>query len=469
MIERRVLVVDDEPGARMVLERSLTRGQYEVVTAEGGDQALDLFREQPFPVVVTDINMPGMSGFELLDEVRKHKPDSAVLMITAYADLNSAVEALRRGADDYIIKPIKPDLIVKAVDRVFEKLLLSDEVRYLRSQIRDQWGFENIVGTSEALKRSIRMALRVSPSDETILISGGSGTGKELFARAIHLSSPRRQKRFIAVNCGALPEQLIESELFGHRKGAFTSAVANKEGLVMEANGGTVFFDEVSELPTPMQVKFLRFLQDHFVRPVGALKEVHADVRVLAATNKDLQAEVDSGRFREDLYFRLRVLELHVPSLRDRREDIPVLVRYFIKKHGERSGRDELAVPDEIMELLINYDWPGNAREVENLVKHLLIMCEGTEVTRDDLPAFLALGTSSGDVGARDMAYLAQGRSYSEIRSKVLEDFNRQIITEALELEGWNISRAAERLGTAKSNVIRLMKRFGLTRDDLVP
>lgn len=469
MIERRVLVVDDEPGARMVLERSLVRGQYEVVTAEAGERALDLFRDQPYPVVVTDINMPGMSGFELLDEVRKLKPDSAVLMITAYADLNSAVEALRRGADDYIVKPIKPDLIVKAVDRVFEKLLLRDEVRYLRSQIRDQWGFENIVGTSEALKRSIRMAHRVAPSDETILITGGSGTGKELFARAIHLSSPRRQKRFIAVNCGALPEQLMESELFGHRKGAFTSAVANKEGLIMEADGGTVFFDEVSELPTPMQVKFLRFLQDHFVRPVGALKEVHADVRVLAATNKDLQAEVDAGRFREDLYFRLRVLELHVPSLRDRREDIPVLMRYFIKKHGERSGRDDLTVPDDIMEMLCAYDWPGNAREVENLVKHLLIMCEGTEVTRDDLPAFLALGTSSGDIGSRDMAYLTQGRSYSEIRSKVLEDFNRQIITEALELEGWNISRAAERLGTAKSNVIRLMKRFGLTRDDITP
>lgn len=464
MLKRRVLVVDDEPGALVVLERTLNRADYEVAKAVSADDGLKRFEEEPYPVVVTDINMPGRSGFELLDDVKRTRPESAVLMVTAYADLNSAVEALRRGADDYIVKPIKPDLIIRAVDRAFEKLQLREEVRYLQSQIRDQYGFETIVGASESLRATIKMAARVAPTDENILITGASGTGKEMFARAIHLSSNRRAKRFIPVNCGALPEHLIESELFGHVRGAFTSAVVSKDGLMTEGDGGTVFFDEISELPLPTQVKLLRFLEDHHVRPVGGLKETRVDVRVIAATNKNLDDEVKASRFREDLFFRLRVLEVRIPPLMERREDVPTLVKYFIEKHGQRSGRQTLDVPPEVMARLQSYDWPGNVRELENMVKHLLIMCDNPVVLCSDLPGYLREEPAEP---TRREAYLSDGKSYSEIRSKVLEDFNRTILTEALDLEEWNISRAAERLGTAKSNVIRLMKRFNLNREGI--
>ncbi|MCZ7583188.1 MAG: sigma-54 dependent transcriptional regulator [Deltaproteobacteria bacterium] len=338
---------------------------------------------------------------------------------------------------------------------------MKDEIKYLKSQIQEQYGFESIIGTSESIRETIRMASRLAPTDESVLITGASGTGKELFARAIHFASPRQNHRFIAVNCGALPEHLIESELFGHKKGAFTGATSDKVGLIQEAHRGTIFLDEIAELPQQLQVKLLRFLQDHKIRAVGGLKESQVDVRVVAATNKVLEDEVAEERFREDLYYRLRVLELRIPPLKERRDDIPVLVRFFLEKFAKRSGRDAFEVPPKVMARLQEYDWPGNVREIENLAKHLVIMCEDNEVRLDDLPPYLQDSPKRQTGG-----FLGTGESYSEIRSRVLEDFNQSILTEALELEDWNISRAAERLGTAKSNVIRLMKRFDLSKKE---
>ncbi|MBZ0270781.1 sigma-54 dependent transcriptional regulator [bacterium] len=466
MIERRILVVDDEPGARLVLERSLARANCTVECAENGEQALEKFRNQSFPVVVTDINMPGMSGLDLLREIREQQPETAVLMITAYADLDSAIQAIRSGAYDYIVKPIKPDLMVKAVDRAFEKLELRDEVTYLQSQIREHYGFDAIVGQSPAIKETVRLAARVAGTDESVLITGPSGTGKELFARAIHLSSPRDKHRFIAVNCGGFPDHLLESELFGYKRGAFTGAATDKPGLIAEADNGTIFFDEIAELPIGMQVKLLRFLQDHHIRPVGAVKEQLVNVRVVAATNRDLEAEVAEGKFREDLYYRLRVLAVEVPALKDRPEDIPVLLQYFAERTARRMGKAPPEFSEAAAKRLAEYEWPGNVRELENLVKNVLIMNDARVIQPGHLPAYVTQPDSGGKKNGfiSEGNLLASGASYSDLRNKVLEDFNQAILSEALELENWNISKAAERLGTAKSNVIRLMKRFHLQK-----
>lgn len=458
MRNRRVLIVDDESGARVVLERSLGRAGYQVHSAENGVAALKLFTENPFPVVITDINMPGMNGLELLRRIHETNPETCVVIITAYADLKSAVEALRNGAYDYIFKPLKPDLMVKAADRAFEKWSLRNEVRYLQRQFEDQFGFDSIIGGSKAMRETIRMAQKIAPTDESVLITGESGTGKELFARAIHLSSLRKNRRFVAVNCGALPENLVESELFGHKKGAFTNATADKIGLITEADGGSIFLDEVSEFSQALQVKLLRFLQDHYIRPVGAVKESHVNVRVIAATNRSLDEEVKAGRFREDLYYRLRVLVVSVPPLREHPEDVPVLMKFFLDKFAKRSGFAAPNIPEEVMRKLAAYEWGGNVRELENLAKHLIIMTDGPTVVEKDIISYL------GPTAKDPKPLLSEGLKYSELRSKVLERFNQQIITEALNQEGWNISRAAIRLGTAKSNVVRLMKKFNLSK-----
>lgn len=459
MIRKRVLIVDDEPSALAILERSIDQKEYEMVKAYSGEHALELFCEKPFPVVVTDVAMPGISGIDLLVELRKREPDVLVLIMTAYADLTSSINAIRSGAYDYIVKPCKPEFIIKALERAFEKLSLSNEVRYLKSQIEKDHSFQSIVGISDEIRQAVRTANRIARTDECVLITGESGTGKEMFARAIHQSSHRKNNRFVPVNCAAFPDNLIESELFGYVKGAFTGADRDTMGLIEEAHNGTIFFDEISELVPSTQVKLLRFLQDHNIRRVGSTKEKHVNVRIIAATNRSLEDMVASGAFRDDLLFRLRVLTLRIPALCDRVEDITVYLNYFLDKFSRHTRRETLKVSDEVMEILNRYLWPGNVRELENLTRHLVVMCDGPVIEKDNLPSFLF--TSSSCPSAYP-SYLSAGGTYSEIRTQVLENFNQSIIAEALELESGNISRAAERLGTAKSNVIRLMKRFNM-------
>ncbi len=463
-MEKGVLLVDDEPGALLVLERTLRDDGYRLAKAQSGEEALDLFLKKPFPVVVTDINMPGMSGLELLDKLRETAPDTLVIMLTAYGDFESAVEALRAQAYDYLTKPFKPEEIQKCLERAFRKLAAAEPAPLARPPGQEPRGFESIVGTSEALRKAVRLAGKLALSDETLLITGASGTGKELFARAIHEASSRSAFRFVPINCSAFPDSLAEAELFGHIRGAFTGASNNRAGLIEVADRGTVLLDEVSELQPNVQVKLLRFLQDYRIRRLGSTSERPLDVRVIAATNKPLEDEVAGNRFRADLFFRLRVLELRLPSLSARPEDIPVYMCHFLEEFCGRNGREPLNVSQDAMGVLRGFSWPGNVRELENLARRLAVTCDGPTVEVEDLkPLYQA---------SRERRwtpqYLNNGANYSDARSQVLEDFNQAIISEALDLEGWNISRAAARLGTAKSNVIRIMRRFNISREDVL-
>jgi two-component system, NtrC family, response regulator len=457
-MKKRLLIVDDEEGMRNVLARALAQAGYTPTSVESAEDALRVLEEGPVPpVVVSDLNMGGMDGLALTKIIKEKYPETIVLIITAYSELDSAVEAMRIGAYDYISKPFQPDLLVAAVDRAFEKNHLSDKVKTLSEQLNLQQGFEAIIGNSRAMRNAIDRAKKIAAVDEAVLVTGESGTGKELFARAIHKNSKRGNTPLIVVNCAAIPESLLESELFGHKKGAFTGATVDKTGLVQAANGGMIFFDEVGELPVPIQAKLLRFLQDHKVRRLGDVEEVDIDVRVIVATNKDLKKEAEAGRFRDDLFYRLRVLELYVPPLREHPEDIPFLLDHFLNKCENCPCDLGTCILPDGLSALQKYSWPGNVRELENLIKQLKVLCAGTGITASSLPEYLA----EPGAATRSFSMPAQG-TYSERREKVLQQFNREIISDALRAEGGNISRASESLGTAKSNLLRLMKKYAI-------
>jgi two-component system response regulator PilR (NtrC family) len=386
MPKARVLVVDDEKSMRDLLSITLEKEGYDVLTAAGGEPAIETLHRETVDVVITDLRMPKVDGMQVLRAAKEISPDTAVIVITAVASTETAVEAMKLGAYDYITKPFKLDEVNLIVRNALERKRLRDENLYLRRQLETQHRFENIIGKSSRIAEVFDTVRKISDSPSTAMITGESGTGKELVARAIHFNSFRRDKPFVSVNCGAIPEGLMESELFGHVRGAFTGAVANKVGLFSAAESGTLFLDEITEIPPLLQVKLLRAIQLREIRRVGDTKDMKTDVRLIAASNRDLEGAVEEGILREDLFYRLNVIPIQLPPLRERREDIPLLVAHFLQKFGKELGKDVRGVAPEAMAVLERYHWPGNIRELENVLERAIVLGAGEMLGVDSLP-----------------------------------------------------------------------------------
>lgn len=450
----RILVVDDDDSLRWVLQTQLEEMGYQVSTAEDGHVALAAISRDAPSLVLTDWKMPGLSGIELLQRIRDGYPDLPVVIMTAYGTIQSAVEAMRCGAYDYLTKPIDYEELGLVVNRVLDHFRLLAEVHTLRACLDRKYGFENIIGHSEALLTVLDTAVRAAQSDSTILIHAETGTGKELLARAVHFNSRRRDKPFITINCGAIPRELLESELFGHVKGSFTGAVAHKAGKVELANRGTLFLDEIGEMPSELQVKLLRLLQQGELDKVGATGPVKVDVRFVAATHRNLRAMIEDGTFREDLYYRLAVIPLELPPLRDRAEDIPELVQHFFVKERERQGRPGLVLPASLLPRFQSYRWPGNIRELENVLERIVVLARGEEITLADLPDFLRRERSPVDTLQLELP--AQGIS--------LESIEKELLIRALEKFSGNQTHAARYLDISRKALIYRMEKHGIRR-----
>ena len=386
MIPKRILIVDDEESFRHMLSVILIKEGYEVDTSSNGEEGLQKASASPFDQILCDIRMPRMDGLVFLREIKKTGAETTVIMMSAYGTVDTAIEAMKLGAYDYISKPFKPDEIILTLRKSEEREQLRRENQLLRKEVGKEYSFENIVSKNEKMQKMFDVIKKVSQYKSTVLISGESGTGKELVARALHYNSDRSQSPFIAVNCGAIPENLLESELFGHAKGAFTDAIRTKKGLFEEADGGTLFLDEIGELPGQLQVKLLRVLQEGEIRRIGESKPIQIDVRIVAATVKDLSKEVNEGHFREDLFYRLNVLPIHIPPLRERKEDIPLLIQHFIGKYNQTMNKNVADVDHNAMDTLMNYKWYGNVRELENTIERAIVLSEKNNIELENLP-----------------------------------------------------------------------------------
>lgn len=452
----RILVVDDDENLRWVLKTQLEDMGYTVSAAANGEEAFAEIEKNAPALILTDLKMPEVSGMDLLDRVRSEWPEIPVVIITAFATVQSAVQAMRAGAYDYLTKPIDFDELAVVVSRALEHYRLIAEVRTLRASLDRKYGFESIIGHSEALLSLLDTAARAAQSDSTILIHAETGTGKELLARAIHFNSRRRDKPFITINCGAIPRELLESELFGHVKGSFTGAVAHKTGKVEMAHGGTLFLDEIGEMPPELQVKVLRLVQQGELEKVGATSPVKVDVRFVAATHRNLKAMIEDGAFREDLYYRLAVIPLELPPLRDRAGDIPELVEHFFVKTREKQGRTNLVLPPALLPRFQNYCWPGNIRELENVIERIVVLARGDEITILDLPDFLQRGRPAMD--AIQLELPSSGIS--------LEGVEKELIMRALEKFEGNQTHAAKYLDISRKALRYRTEKYGISKKD---
>jgi two-component system response regulator PilR (NtrC family) len=451
----RVLVVDDERGMRDFLEIFFRREGMPVATAASVPEARALLEADDFDLVMTDVQMPGESGLGLLRFVKESAPETIVIVITAFATTETAIEAMKQGAYDYLTKPFKIDELRLVVGKALEKKLLTVENKRLRSELRTQARQRILIGTSPAMQRVYDLMAQVAGTRTSVLVCGESGTGKELVARGIHALSERRDKPFVAVNCGAIPENLLESELFGHVKGSFTGAVQNKPGLFEVAHGGTLFLDEVGELPATPQVKLLRAIQEKQIRRVGANADAAVDVRILTATNRDLHEESQAGRFREDLYYRLNVIQITLPPLRERLEDVPLLARHFLEKFAREQGRPPCSLSDATLERLLAYDFPGNVRELENTIERAVALCRGEVIEPDVLPAALLAPRASGNVAA---VLPPPGTTLDDLMNR----FERDLLMAALAKAGGVKKRAAQLLGITFRSFRYRLEKLGL-------
>jgi two-component system response regulator HydG len=441
-----ILIVDDEPAARTTLALLLRKRGHRVVQAEGAKAAAKALTETAFDLVVTDLRMPDGDGLEVLRTTKAHYSDAVVILLTAYAGWESAKEAMRLGAFDYFEKGKEPDEFLHRVDKALEEKGLRRENENLRRQVRERYSLPGIIAHSKEMQQVLELVMRVAPTDATVLIQGESGTGKEVIAKAIHHASRYANGPFIAVNCGALPEPLLESEIFGHVKGAFTGATGHKRGLFEEAHDGTFFLDEIGDMPLTLQVKFLRALQEGEVRRVGSNQPTTANVRVLAATNRNLAQLMQRGQFREDLYYRLNVIPIVLPPLRERREDIPTLAEHFLGRFGQKQGRP-LRLAAAAVERLLRYAWPGNVRELENAMEHTAILARNDTIGPDELPPHIAAGARLGPA-----PILPQEQTLAEVE--------KSHILQTLERHSWNHSRAAEALGIGRTSLWRKLKDY---------
>ena len=449
-----ILIVDDEKNYLVVLEALLGPEGYETVTADNGEDALSLIRESDLDLVITDIKMPEINGMDLLDETKKIKPELPVILMTAYGTIEMAVEAMKRHAYDYITKPFKNEELKLTIKKALENYRLVKENRLLSEALSDRYRYGNIIGKSKPMLKIYDLISKVAQSRASILITGSSGTGKELIAKAIHYNSPRKERPFISINCGALTETLLESELFGHERGAFTGAVSMKKGRFELADGGTLFLDEIGEMPPSLQVKLLRVLQEMEFERVGGTKGIKVDVRVLSASNRDIKEDVTNNLFREDLFYRLNVIHIEVPPLRERIEDIKLLVKYFIEKYRKDEGKNEIELSPEAWKVLFNYSWPGNVRELENIVERAVVLHSGGLISVEDLPSEV-----SGDQEDLDIDRFIP---YDVPLQKTLEDIEEKLIRRALSRCDNIQSHAAELIGITKSLIQHKMKKYNI-------
>jgi two-component system NtrC family response regulator len=440
-------VVEDDDSQRRIIEYNLRQKGYAPAAVDSAEKALTILARTDFYLVISDIKLPGMDGIELMKRIRELKPEMPIVFITAFGTIEMAVAAMKLGAFDYITKPFDRDEFLLTIEKALEFRRLKDENIRLRSQLESHDIFADIIGVSPAMQEIFNTVRKVASSDATILITGESGTGKELIARAIHRASDRANRPMVTVNCAAIPKDLLESELFGHVTGAFTGAVKDKMGKFVLANGSTIFLDEIGDLPTDLQAKLLRILQERRVEPVGSNDSIAIDIRVIAATNHDLQSKVRSGSFREDLFYRLNVIPIHIPPLRERLDDIPHLIRYFLAKFSPNA---EISIDRKALECLGHHSWPGNIRELENILKRVMIFKNGNAIKMEDLPAEIANGRQSS--GSLDKSSFQSALIESEIN----------LITDALKVCGWNQSRAANRLGIPRHVLIYRMRKYNI-------
>ena len=465
----KILVLDDEEIIRKSARRVLEPAGYWVKTAASPGEALSFAATFSIDLVLSDLKMPEMDGIEFLRRVKEISPGTEVIIITGYGTVPGAVAALRYGAYDYIEKPINPEDLLQTVKRCLERKKLVSENRRLKREVRALYSLENMVGSSAPMQRVFELVSTVAGVDSTVLITGESGTGKELVARAIHYNSPRREGPFMVIDCVTIPETVMESELFGHMKGSFTGADTTEKGLIELAGGGTLFFDEIVNLPLQLQAKLLRVLQEKEYRPVGGRQTLSADVRFIAATNRDLLEMVRSGEFREDFYYRLNVFPLRVPPLRERRDDIPALAHHFLKKYSQQAGKDVEFISAQAVRLLMGHNWPGNVRELENAVHRAVILARSKTIGEKEI---LLEGRQEEKTRAEDAPPASKKMTLKELRQmkKKAKDeaagrLERTFVLEALERNGWNVTRAAREVGMERTGMHALMKKYGIKKD----
>lgn len=457
MPESKILIVDDEPHVREVLATLLIRTGYSVSTASGGQEALKMLSGSTFDLIISDVRMPRMSGIELLKNVKSTCPETEVIMITAHPE--TRVEAMSEGALDYITKPFNNDEVRIVVKKALEKKKLETENLLLRREVRERYTFGDILGNSPEMLRVYDLIEKIGPTRTNVLLEGESGTGKELAAKAIHYQSPRRDKPFVAITCGAIPDGLMESELFGHMKGSFTGAIANKAGLFEMADGGTVFLDEIGELPLPIQVKLLRVIQERNFRRVGGTEDITVDVRVISATNKTLEEEVKKGSFREDLYYRLNVLQIKMPPLRKRLSDVPVLARYFLDKYAKEHGKEVKSITPDAMRLLEGYHFPGNVRELENIIERGVALEQGEQLSAESLPGFIREGKR---IEGQPADIPPAGLDLEQ----VVGEYEKMLLLKALDKTGGVKKRAAKLLNISFRSIRYRLEKYGLNAGD---
>ena len=443
----KILIVDDEQIVRESLTNWLKEESYQVEAAENGPLALEKIRQAPFQVVLLDLKMPGMDGLQVLTELKKDFPDIEVIIMTAYGSVNTAVEAIKAGAYDYIVKPFDPEEVALLIKKILEHKNLILENILLRQKLEDKYEFEDLIGKSAVMQQVFELIRNVAPTQATVLITGESGTGKELVAKAIHAISPRRYEPFIALSCGALPDTLLESELFGYEKGAFTGAAHTKKGRFEMADGGTLFLDEVGEISLKTQIDLLRVLQEKAFRRLGGTELIKVDVRIISATNRDLAQAITQGIFRSDLFYRLNVVGLHLPSLRERREDIPLLAKHFLRRYAIEINKKIERLAPSALELLMEYNWPGNVRELENAIERAVVISPGHELT------------------AKDFTFLQPSPGFlNEPSARNLQELEKQHIHRILEENHWNISKTAVDLGIDRVTLYNKIKKYGFER-----
>lgn len=450
-----ILAVDDDKGQREILKAILEAEGYDVGVASGGADALSAVQKNRFDLVISDLKMPGMDGRALLENILRERPSASVVIVTAHGSIDSAVEAIRLGAFDYLTKPIDRERLLVVAKKAVEKSLLLSENLQLREQLEERFRPEGMIGNDSKMREIFRILKKVSNSSATVLIYGESGTGKELVAKALHYSSPRSQQPFMAINCAAIPENLLETELFGYEKGAFTGAYAKNVGLFETADNGTIFLDEIGDMNMALQAKLLRVLQEKEIRRVGGSKTIKVNVRMIAATNKDLQNEINQGRFREDLFYRLNVVSFKLPPLRDRKVDIPELTGYFIKRANKSFEKNVRGVADEAINLLMNYSWPGNVRQLESVIERAVLLSESDTITAENLP--MEITTKPITLGKIDFELPDDGISF--------EEFEHEMLVKAMTKANGVLGRAACLLGMSYRTLQYRLNKFGITKE----
>lgn len=463
-MKARILVVDDEESIREFLEIMLRKEGYEVTCAEDGQIALDLLKKKSFDMVISDLQMPNVTGIELLKQTKDQYPDMLFFMITAFATTETAVEAMKLGAYDYITKPFKIDEVRINIANALRSRTLETENRSMKKELVREYSFQNLIGNSESMHRIFELIKRVSMTPTNVLVTGESGTGKEVIAKAIHYNGPLKDRPFVSVNCGAIPESLMESEMFGHKKGSFTGAVADKAGLFEVADGGSLFLDEVGELPLSIQVKLLRAIQERIIRRVGATDDTKVDVRIIAATNRDLEQMVKEGTFRQDLFYRLNVINIKSPALRERADDIPLLANHFLKKYNDRLGKNITTISADAIENLKKYDYPGNVRELENIIERTVALEGGNSILPESLPPLVITPSGRKMVSTHEIQVTEEGIELD----KVMGQIEKELLVKAIHAAGGVKKRAAKLLNiTFRSMRYRVEKyNLGTIGDD---